>query len=341
MRERAHVGGLVFAAAILATSVEAAAQVEVLQHFAVGNWEVAAYARGGRFSYCAGGTFYGSGIRMLFSIDRPYRWGMGFQHRNWRMTTGEEFDTALSVDGKQAIHMRAKVVEPTRLAMDLKDRVLLDQLQYGLGLRASVENRVYSFDLDGISAMLSQLQQCARRYTQPASVANSQEGKRRTVNTRETVRNPALQAEAAVLLANVMSAAKVSGYAMGTPEQAAKMSVHAVWTAPSVVGTLLIIPGRRVNDPEIPGLVTGLNAMECKGAFMSGSLPSDGTRAVRVTTTCQPPGQPLSTSYYFGIPRPKGGIYLFTTTTTQDGGREDAERADEMIRQATYRASNR
>ncbi|MBX9773548.1 MAG: hypothetical protein K2Y71_03960 [Xanthobacteraceae bacterium] len=50
MRERAHVGGLVFAAAILAMTVESAAQVEVLRHFAVGNWEVAAYARDGRFS---------------------------------------------------------------------------------------------------------------------------------------------------------------------------------------------------------------------------------------------------------------------------------------------------
>ncbi|MBX9773547.1 MAG: hypothetical protein K2Y71_03955 [Xanthobacteraceae bacterium] len=86
--------------------------------------------------------------------------------------------------------------------------------------------------------------------------------------------------------------------------------------------------------------MTGLNAMECKGAFMSGSLPSDGTRAVRVTTTCQPPGQPLSTSYYFGVPRPKGGLYLFTTTTTRDGGREDAERADDGIREATLRTVN-
>ena len=76
---------------------------------------------------------------------------------------------------------------------------------------------------------------------------------RETVSGNYIVQDPSLQAEAAVLLANVMAAANVSGYSMGSPEEAAKMSVHAVWAAPSVVGTLLIIPERRVDDPEIPG----------------------------------------------------------------------------------------
>jgi hypothetical protein len=124
-----------------------------------------------------------------------------------------------------------------------------------------------------------------------------------------------------------MAAAQVSGYSMASPEEALKRSAHAAWTAPSVVGTLLIIPVRRVDDPEIPGLVTGVNASGCKGAFMSASLPSDGKREVRVTTTCQPSGQPLSTSYYFGIPRPRGGLYLFRTTP----GRTAAARTPNVL----------
>jgi len=109
-----------------------------------------------------------------------------------------------------------------------------------------------------------------------------------------------------VLLANVMAAANVSGYSMGAPEEAAKIGGHAFWTAPSALGTLLIIPHRRIDDPEIPGFVTGVNAMGCKGAFMSGSLPAADSRVVRVTTTCQRPREALSTSYYFGVPRPRG-----------------------------------
>ena len=45
-----------------------------------------------------------------------------------------------------------------------------------------------------------------------------------------------------MLLANVMAAANVSGYAMGSPEEAAKMGAHAFWTGPSVVGSLLLSP---------------------------------------------------------------------------------------------------
>jgi hypothetical protein len=218
---------------------------------------------------------------------------------------------------------------------------LFNRFRRGLVLRVAAANKVFSFNLEGTSAMLAQLHDCVRRYTQPANVANATGGKRSAAaTTGATLENPVLQAEAAVLLANVVAAANVTGYSIGTPEEALGRSAHAVWTAPSVVGMLLIIPLRRIDDPEIPGLVTGINAMGCKGAFMSGSLPSNGSRTVRVTTTCQPPGQPMTTSYYFGIPRPRGGLYLFITQTTRDGGREDVERADEMIRQATYRTVN-
>ena len=127
------------------------------------------------------------------------------------------------------------------------------------------------------------------------------------------------------------------------PEKAAKRGRTPFGTAPSVAGSLLIIPVRRIDDLEIPGLVTGDQRDGCKGAFMSASLPSDGSRAVRVTATCQPSGQPLTTSYYFGIPRTRGGLYLFylfMTRTTPDGGRENAERADEDIRKASYQTVN-
>jgi hypothetical protein len=152
--------------------------------------------------------------------------------------------------------------------------------------------------------------------------------------------NPAHQAEAAILLANIMSAAKVTGYTLGTPEQATKMSVDAVWTSPSIVGTLLIAPAMRVDDPEVQGIVIGTEARTCKGGFMSGALPSDGASGLRIITTCQPTGQPQRSTYYFLVPRPKGGLYLFTTATTSNGGREDAERIDSDIRTATYRSIN-
>lgn len=341
MRRHARIFAFAFLAIVVASPVENAA-AETLRSFTIGTWTAEARARDGRFSHCVASAHYGSGLHMLFHIDRRYRWSIGFLDRDWRMVDGSEFDVAFSIDDGQPIRARGRAVTPTQMVIVLTDSAtLFDLFRRGSVLRVALRNGIRSFNLDGTSAMLTQLHDCVRRYTQPANVANSSDGKRRAGPTnRELVQDPSLQAEAAVLLANIMAAANVSGYSIGTPEQAAKMSVHAAWTAPSVVGTLLIIPVRRVDDPEIPGIVIGTNALGCKGAFMSGSLPSDGTREVRITTTCQPSGQPLTTSYYFGIPRPKGGLYLFTTTTTRDGRREDAEQTDEIIRKATYRAAN-
>lgn len=340
MSGRTHLGALVLVAALTAPAI-AAAQSQTLRTFVVGPWQAAAYAHDGRFARCAATADYSGGFTMRFSIDRQYRWNLGLMHRNWRLTRDQEFNVAFSIDDREPVFARAQAIDSTRALVELAGRAeLFERFRRGRVLKITAGGEVLSFNLDGTSAMLAQLHDCVQRYTQPSNAVNRSDGKRRAANTGYSVESPVLQAEAAVLLANVMSAANVSGYAMGKPEEAAKMGAHAFWTSPSVIGSLLIIPSRRVNDPEIPGLVTGINAMGCKGAFMSGSLPSDGARAVRVTTTCQPSGQPLVTSYYFGIARPRGGVYLFSTRTNRDGNREDAERADEGIREVTLRTVN-
>ncbi len=192
---------------------------------------------------------------MLFSINRQYRWNLGFAHRDWRLTTGTEFDIVFSIDGGQAIYTTGRAVQSNHAIIRLADSMdLFDRFRRGHMLRIAADSRVFSFGLEGTAAMLAQLHDCVRRHTQPANVANASNGKRRTGPTSsEMIESPTLQAEAAVLLANVMAAANVNRYSIGTPEEASKASVHALWTAPSVVGSLLIIPTRRIDDPEIPG----------------------------------------------------------------------------------------
>jgi hypothetical protein len=347
MLDRARLCALVFVAAIAAFSVEQASAQTSLRSFKVGNWNGGAFARDGRFTHCAASASYGSGITMLFGIDRRYQWNIGFLNRDWRLTPGSQYDLAFSIDGGDPIFVRAEAINPTHAVIQLADSVnLFNRFRRGHVLRVASTNNVFTFNLEGTSALLAQLYGCVQQYTQPANVARSpgafdprqDSGQRPGVPVPRV--NPAHQAEAAILLANIMSAAKVTGYTIGTPEQATKLSVDAVWITPSVVGTLLIAPGMRVDDPEIQGIVIGTEARLCKGGFMSGALPSDGARELRIITTCQPTGQPQRTSYFFLVSRPKGGLYLFTTATTGSGAREDVERADSDIRTAAYRSVN-
>lgn len=339
--------------AIIATMVGFAAETAIaqtaLRSFKVGNWTAGAYARDGRFTHCAASAGYGSGITMLFSINRRYQWSMGFANRDWRLTPGAVYNLAFAIDEGQAIHARGEAINPSHAIVQLADSVdLFNRFRRGHVLRVAAADRIFTFNLEGTSAMLAQLYSCVQQYTQPANVAQSdpfgrQQSPRQQSSESSSNRsssNPAHQAEAAILLANIMSAAKVSGYTLGTPEQASKMSVDAVWTAHAVIGTLLIAPKMRVDDPEIQGIVIGSEARFCKGGFMSGALPSDGSRELRIMTTCQPQGQAAKTTYYFAVGRPKGGLYLFTTATTPSGNRDDAEQADANIRTATLRTVN-
>jgi hypothetical protein len=341
MRGRTRLFSWAFVVAFIASPAEIAT-AQTLQSFRIGNWQGGAYASNGRFTFCAAWATYNSGNSVRFAIDRQYRWGMDLANRAWQLRPGGVYELAFSIDGADPIRITAKAANSTELSFQLADSTeLFNRFRRGNQLRVASTHSALTFNLADTSAMLARLHDCVRRHTQPATVANPSGGKQRPGSSaRDTVADPALQAEAAVLLANVMAAANVRGYSMGAPEEAAKIGGHAFWTAPSALGTLLVIPHRRIDDPEIPGFVTGVNAMGCKGAFMSASLPATDARVVRATTTCQRPGEALSTSYYFGVPRPRGGIYLFTTRTNQDGGREDVERADDLIRQATFRTVN-
>jgi hypothetical protein len=346
MRIRAGVGLFSLVTAVTAFFVDVAVAQSSLRSFKIGNWNGGAFAGPDRrFTHCAASASYASGIKMLFSINRQYQWNVGFLNPEWRLKTGSVYDLAFSIDGGDPISVRGQAINTSHAVIELADSAqLFNRFRRGLQLRVATVNTVLTFNLEGTSAMLAQLHTCVRQYTQPTSAAqlpgsssNRKDSAQRPAPPRA---NPAHQAEAAILLANIMSAANVSGYTIGTPEQAARMSVDAIWTTPSVVGTLMILPSTRVDNPEIQGILIGIEARACKGGFVSGALPSEGAREHRIVTTCQPAGQPQRTTYFFALTRPKGGSYLFTTATSSDGGREDVERADANIRTASYRAIN-
>jgi hypothetical protein len=147
----------------------------------------------------------------------------------------------------------------------------------------------------------------------------------------------ALVAEATVTVANLLGAAGVTGFQMGSAEDAAKLGADAVWNSGNVIGTIRILENVRIDDPKITGAVIGHSAKSCKGAFLSGSLPEaedEGKRSLRIFTTCQH-NLNTTTVYYFGVPRPKSGIYLFATISA--GPPEQVKETDSGLRTAAYR----
>jgi hypothetical protein len=64
------------------------------------------------------------------------------------------------------------------------------------------------------------------------------------------------------------------------------VQADAFWAAGDLVGTLNIVDGMKIDNPEIKAYLIGVDAKFYKGKFVSGSLP-EGNGEVRVFTSCE------------------------------------------------------
>lgn len=315
---------------------------QILRTFNVSGWQANAFARSGQFTHCAASARYNSGVAMIFSINRSYEWSVGFTHPQWQLAQGAQYSVAFSIDGGAATYSQARALSATHATIWLQDSVdLFNRFRRGFVLRVAAANQVFTFNLEGSSAMLTALHRCVQGYVQPAAPPATSGTPNPFASTPAAAEpssktDPSLVAEATVVVANVMAGARVSGYSLGTPEMAAKLNVEAVWTAPGVVGTLIILPNTRTDSTHLAGTVIGYDAKSCGGKFISGSLPAEAGDGQRIYTVCHAPNGKTAASYYFTVARQKGGIYLFKTIANE-GGRQRAEEADADIRSAALR----
>jgi hypothetical protein len=327
---------LAFSVLAFSVCLGSSAQAEVLRNFHVANWFAGAYSYEGTrtFSHCAANTRYNSGIYVLFSINRSYAWNMGFGNPQWQLTKSQQYDIAFSVDGSPPIFAKATAIKPDFVLVSLADSSeLFSRFRRGTMLQVASAKQVFSFSLDGTSALLPALLACVRQETTPAGETNPFAAHQ--TPTRAKPSRESFQAEAAITAANVLGAAGIDKFSVGSLEDAAKFNADAIWTAGALVGTIKIVEGVKLDNPGIPGTIIGDDAKGCKGAFLSGSLPdSDGKAMLRIFTSCQ--SEKTLTAYYLAVPRPKGGIYLFTTLS--DGPQEAVKEADSGLRTAVFKA---
>jgi hypothetical protein len=342
--------GLAFSALALGVTVGSSAQADVMRNFKVANWFAGAYSIDGTktFSHCAANANYNSGIVVLFSINRSYEWSMAFANPRWRLTKDQQYDIAFSIDGSPPIFAKATAVTSELARVKLADsNELFAQFRRGNMLQVTSANQVFSFSLDGTSALLPALLACVRQETTPVvaqtnpfaapqqqqqAPAQRQQPPKQAEPSRDL-----LKAEATLTAANVLGAAGIEKFSIGSLEEAAKVKADAIWTAGALLGTVKIAEGVKLDNPEIPGTLIGDDAKHCsKGAFLSGSLPdSDGKEMLRIFTSCQQDKKTFTT-YYLAVPRPKGGIYLFTTMSEES--QEAVKEADSGLRAAVFKA---
>jgi hypothetical protein len=322
------------------------ASAELMYNFPVGTWSAGAYTKQNtrQFNHCAVSASYNSGILMSFSVSRSFAWSMAFAHPTWRLTQGQSYDIAFTVDQMPPLRARAIAVGPNIVEVPLADSTeLFQRFRQGYQLRVAAAGQVFAFNLTGTSQVLPALLRCVQANLQPygtTTVAANPFAAPAPANTAGQRSNGAGQgrpaayrAEALSLAANILGSAGIAGFQIAEGDG----FVDASWRANNLFGMVRIEP----KDP--PSLISAgmiaVDAAGCKSKFASGSIPAGNNNDVpRMFTKCGD-GEQGYTVFYFILPRKAGGYYVIGTGAS--GAEEPTREVESDIRQATLKVMGR
>src|SRR5262245_6332549 len=104
-------------------SVAGAASAAQLSNFTVAGWRGGAYTNQGgtQFNHCGASATYNSGIVVSFAVSRTYQWSMAFSHGSWRLTPGQSYNIAFTVDQDPPLSARAIAISNNQVEVVLAD----------------------------------------------------------------------------------------------------------------------------------------------------------------------------------------------------------------------------
>lgn len=317
------------------------ASADLIYNFLVAGWTAGAYTKQNtkQFNHCGASATYNSGIMMTFAVTRTYHWSMGFAHRSWRLTPGQSYNIAFTVDRDAPIGGRAVAIGPSQVEVVLADSTqLFERFRQGQQLRVAAAGQVFAFNLTGTSQVLPALLRCVQANLQPSgssTVASNPFAAPAPANSASQGRPPAYRAEAVALAANILGSAGVVGFRIIDDDKSG--FIDAAWRADKTFGMV------RIEPEEPPALISAgmiaVDAAGCKGKFASGSMPAtDKNELPRMFTKCGE-GDQGWTVYYFIMPRKAGGHYLIGTGSS--GSDEPARQVESDVRNATLTVTGR
>src|SRR6266545_3873692 len=151
-------------------SVLGAATAAQISNFNVAGWRGGAYTNqaGNQFNHCGASATYNSGIVVSFAVSRAYQWSMAFSHGAWRLTPGQSYNIAFTVDQAAPLGARAIAISTNQVEVVLADSSqLFQRFRQGQQLRVAAAGQVFTFNLTGTSQVLPTLLQCVRANLDP------------------------------------------------------------------------------------------------------------------------------------------------------------------------------
>jgi hypothetical protein len=278
---------------------------------------------------------------MGFSINRNYQWSVAFSSPQFNLPPKENIHVQIGIDGEPPSMVTGYSITNQLFNIPLApNAALFGKFRQGssLQLTHSESSRNYgigstTFALTGTAKLLPSLLECVKTALKPTPMqpAPAPAASSPANNVAEDYR-----AEATAIVANLLSQAGVSGFQiLPASRSEAAQKADVTWVANNVSGALLVLQDKTLETPaDAAPILIASGAKACKGAFMSGALPEEahGTQA-RVFTNCRTDKGHM-TDYYLTMRRPKGGYYVFVTSS--DGSEDPAKETDNNIRAAVF-----
>jgi hypothetical protein len=334
-------------------SLSAPARAAVLESTNIDNWSIRAfsYDRTGQFSHCATAVPYRSGISLLFSVNGALAWSMGLANSQWNLKPGAEFSFSYFIDRGPMLHARGRAINHELVQVPLENSSALFQtFRQGHVLTVQSGRATFRFSLRNSSTALAMTLDCARRYVarnqtppSPSYGAQQSQSSGQPSGSGPPRANEQLQAEATIVLANILSMTGVQNFRVLPREEIplAYQGWAAVWSAPGLIGGMGLVGQHDATEAaQVATILAEREAKVCKGVFVSERIPAlIGANVARLRTGCSEGDNFVETSYSIA-PRGKGGFYVFGVAgKTADA--KSARSAGEKLYQAVLKLPSR
>ena len=331
----------------------------------VGNWSGGAFTDDstGAFSSCIARATYKSGITFGVSVSKNIDWALAFFHPNWTLSPGQRFPIVLSFDGRNTFNVDGLVLAGSTVMVRMPDTSdLIKSFRAAKTMSAFAQGRLFQFSLDGTSALLPVLVNCAGiinsrgiaaagdfaapdlaakpvRQLPPPTAASSLQPSVAQEGSAD------YQLEAMQIASNFILKASLDHPALlsraETPVSVA--SAGAAWRADNATGFVRIIPPQsNVSGLDVAAAIAGNDARECKGKFASArnSELLDSDVVFRGMSSCED-SEHSAIAEYFIFPRKAGGFIMFSVLTpTKTSGQQkqgpEREEVNAGFRKAAY-----
>lgn len=329
-------------------------------------WSGGAYTddKTGEFSSCIAGASYKSGITFSVVVSKTYEWALAFIHPSWALTPGQKFPIVLSFDGRNSFNVAGTVLSTNMVAVPMPvDSALVKSFRAARTMSAFAQGNLFQFSLDGTAVLLPALVKCAKTVNErglaaatnfTANLAQANAAPRPAAPptsasslqpSRPQEGTAALQLEAMQIASNfILKAALSHPSILSRGESPVWLTSSGVaWKADNATGFVRIVPPERnVDGLEVAATITGNDARDCKGKFISArnSELVDSQVVFRGMSSCED-SEKSDVAEYFIFPRKAGGFILFSVVTpTKALGQQpqgaQREEANTGFRKAAY-----